>query len=119
MATPQVKIELKLKAKKSDSSAAPIEQSAKVEAQVKDEPNSIQEEITQMTPSEASILMMLKPLWKLCDDRPQDQQVKIGEDAAEQARKYFQRVEKVLNEHSSKVSSCETRLKEIGTSFSR
>jgi hypothetical protein len=43
MATAQVKIELKVKAKNSDSSAAPIEQSSKVEAQIKDEPNSTQE----------------------------------------------------------------------------
>jgi hypothetical protein len=100
--------------------ATPPEPLIKSERLVKVEPDLAPAPIENNTSdpnlatAEFSESKQLKPLWKLCDNQTRVQQVTINEDAADQAQKYFEGVEKVLNEYSAVFTSCDTRLKEIG-----
>ena len=118
MDEPQIKVENELL-------QATISDLVNGEPLIKDEPRSEQESpgnpsITNPPSSpQAPATKRLEPLWKICDDRPRVQQVKINEDAAEHSWKYFEQVQNVLKKHSSEVTSCETRLREIGRSSNR
>jgi GTPase SAR1 family protein len=116
MPEPLVKVE-------GDLPPVQVSNSMDADKQIMDEPGAAQEATNipaNANPSptcpEAHTTNKIEPVWKLCDDRPRVQQVKINEEAAEHSRKYFENVENLLKKHSSEVVSCETRLKEIGRS---
>jgi hypothetical protein len=116
MPEPLVKVE-------GDLPPVQVSNSMDADKQIIDEPGAAQEATNipaNANPSptcpEAHTTNKIEPVWKLCDDRPRVQQVKINEEAAEHSRKYFENVETLLKKHSSEVVSCKTRLKEIGRS---
>jgi GTPase SAR1 family protein len=100
-------------------SLGPTSNLTAAESQIKGEPESSQEPTSNpfanpsFSFSEVPSIMRLEPLWKLRNERTRVQQVRINEEAAEHARKYFEGVEKVLNEHCTEVTSYDRRLNEI------
>jgi hypothetical protein len=92
------------------------------EPSVKDEPNPMSRAFCNpfapATPiSDSHSTDNTEPLWKQCDSRDRVDQVKINEEAAAHSQKFFENIEKVLNDFREQVTSCDTRLKEIGKHF--
>jgi hypothetical protein len=54
-----------------------------------------------------------EPLWKQCGTRSRVKQVQINETAAEHSREFLEGATKILREYRDKLTSCDTRLKEI------
>lgn len=54
-----------------------------------------------------------EPLWKQCGTRTRVKQVQINETAAEHSRKFLEGATKILRQYRDKLTSCDTRLKEI------
>lgn len=54
-----------------------------------------------------------EPLWKHCATRTRVKQVQINETAAEHSREFLEGATKILRQHRDKLTSCDTRLKEI------
>ena len=88
---------------------------------VKDEPESPASPLAQScnpfivpsSPSSDGRINTSEPLWKHCSAHNRVKQVQINETAAEHSREFLEGATKILREYRDKLTSCDTRLKEI------